>query len=67
VFIDPDAYERLMVHAVKARLSPGLFVEKLINNHCKDWKVQVNSRSKGQSDDRPDPTDPVKLTEEPAD
>jgi hypothetical protein len=48
VFIDPDAYERLMVHSVKAKLMPGLFVEKLINDHCKAWRVQENTTAKSR-------------------
>jgi hypothetical protein len=57
VFIDPDAYERLMVHAVKAKLMPGLFVEKLILDHCKDWRVQDNTAAKSRR--AVDPADPA--------
>jgi hypothetical protein len=49
VFIHPDAYERLMLHSVKARLTPGLFVESLINTHCRAWKIQANGSRRAAS------------------
>jgi hypothetical protein len=54
VFIDPDAHKRLMVHSVYEGLSPGLFVERLINEHCKTWKVQTNAPRKGKKGDQVD-------------
>jgi hypothetical protein len=46
VRISPEAYERLLIHAIKARLSPGDLVTSLIDRHCRDWRVQSN---RGQS------------------
>lgn len=40
--VTPDAYERLLVHAIKARVSPGELVTSLIDQHLKDWRVQAN-------------------------
>lgn len=49
--VTPDAYERLLVHAIKARVSPGELVTSLIDRHLKDWRVQ----SVGvKANDRPD-------------
>jgi hypothetical protein len=66
VFIDPDAHERLMVHSVKAKLSPGLLVERLINEHCKDWRVQANGPNRSKGEDRPSDSGDVTLAGTPA-
>ncbi len=39
VFISAEAHQRLMVNSVMERLSPGLFLEKLINDYCKAWNL----------------------------
>jgi hypothetical protein len=51
VRISPEAYERLLVHAIKARVSPGELVTSLIDRHCRDWRVQSNrGQSTGSAD-----------------
>ena len=39
VCIEQDAYRRLMVNSAMEGLSPGLFLEGLINDHCKAWNL----------------------------
>ena len=56
VFINPDAHKRLMVHSVMKGLSPGLFIEQLINDHCREWRVQANGPSRAKTDDRAEST-----------
>jgi hypothetical protein len=46
VRVTSEAYERLLVHAIKSRVSPGELVTALIDRHLKDWRVQ-DVRSKG--------------------
>ena len=40
VRVKTEAYERLLIHAIKARISPGELVTALIERHLKDWRVQ---------------------------
>jgi hypothetical protein len=63
IFINPDAHRRLMVHSVMSGLSPGLFIEKLIFDHCRTWKVQVNPHGKSKEEDRPNSADDVSQAE----
>jgi hypothetical protein len=58
VYISPDAHRRLMVHAVYEGLSPGLFVERLIEDHCKSWKVQANAATRPGKGGKSRPSDP---------
>jgi hypothetical protein len=44
----------LMLHSLMAGLSPGLFLERLINEHCRSWRVQANSRGSTVPNDRLD-------------
>jgi hypothetical protein len=60
-FVSPEAYNRLMVNATMERTSPGLFLERLLIDHCKDWslptcnKVKKARRAKPDAnEDRPD-------------
>lgn len=50
--ISPDAYRRLGVHAIYAGVTPGKLVERLINDHLREYRVQVNSPA---GSDRPGP------------
>jgi hypothetical protein len=54
-----DSYERLLIHCVKARMEPGQYVSNLIDDHCKTWRVQVNSVVRSVGDDRLDPAGDV--------
>jgi hypothetical protein len=40
-FISPEAYNRLMINATMERTSPGLYLERLLIDHCKDWAIPV--------------------------
>jgi hypothetical protein len=54
VRIKPDAHQRLMIHCVMSGLAPGAFLEKLIETHCRTWKVQANGSARVTADDRLD-------------
>jgi hypothetical protein len=58
--VSEEAAERLLVHAIKARVSPGELVTSLIERGLRDWRVQAN-HVKGN--DRLDTADDVNLTE----
>ena len=51
VRITPEAYERLLVHAIKARMSPGELVTSLIQHGLKDWRIQSTGV---KTNDRPE-------------
>jgi hypothetical protein len=40
-----DAVERLLIHSIKTKMSPGELVTKLIEDHLRQWKIQINSQS----------------------
>lgn len=61
VRISPDALRRLGIHCVMSGTTPGKLVEKLINEHLRDWKVQANSSARVITEDRPQPADSVSL------
>jgi hypothetical protein len=39
VKVTRDAYERLQIHAVKARRPPGELIVELINAHLREWSM----------------------------
>jgi hypothetical protein len=63
VRVSTEAYERLLVHAIKGRISPGELITSLIDRHLKDWRVQ-DVRSK--ETDRPSVAGPVRESESAA-
>jgi hypothetical protein len=44
-----DAYERLLIHSIKNKKSPGELVTELIEDHLRQWKVQSNAASRSAS------------------
>jgi hypothetical protein len=40
--IDAEAYERLLIHAIKGKAQPGAIVSRLIDEHLREWRVQAN-------------------------
>lgn len=64
--LSPDAYRRLGVHAIMGGMTPGKLVEALINQHCREWKVQANSSARVTTDDRPDRSESVGAVTIPA-
>lgn len=42
VKIPSSAYDRLVVHALMSRRSPGEVVAELIESHLRAWRVQAN-------------------------
>lgn len=63
VRVTSEAYERLLVHAIKARVSPGDLVTELIATHCRQYRVQVNSAVRGQSEVSVDPAGEARESE----
>ena len=61
VHISPDALRRLGIHCVMSGLTPGKLVERLINEHLRDWKVQANASARVITEDRPETIDSVSL------
>jgi hypothetical protein len=41
-----EAVERLLIHSIKAKVSPGELVTQLIELHLRQWKVQSNAASR---------------------
>lgn len=37
-----EAYRRLSVHALMAGVTPGKYLERLITEHCREWRIQSN-------------------------
>ena len=44
--------EPVMIHCVMSGLAPGAFLEKLIETHCRTWRVQENGSARVTTDDR---------------
>lgn len=66
VRLSPDAYRRLGVHAIMAGMTPGKLVERLINEHLREWKVQANRAASVAIEDRPESAASVSLANIPA-
>lgn len=45
LFVGHEAYQRLMVNSVMEGLSPGLFLDRLITDHCKAWQMPARGSS----------------------
>lgn len=46
-----ESYRRLVVHALYAGKSQGAFLQELIDTHCRELRVQVNTPRGRPSDD----------------
>jgi hypothetical protein len=55
--LDAEAYERMLIHSIKARVSPGELVTRLISEHCRQWSMPGKISARGNTSDRPDPAD----------
>jgi hypothetical protein len=40
--VDAEAHERLLIHAIKLKESPGAIVSRLIDEHLREYRVQKN-------------------------
>lgn len=49
-----ETYRRLVVHALYAGLSQGAFLDRLIDTHCRELRVQQNPPRGRPSDDSVD-------------
>jgi hypothetical protein len=47
--VTSEAYERLLVHAIKARKSPGELVTELIDSGLREYRVQRNQSARVMS------------------
>ena len=54
VRVTPSAYERLLIHAIKAKRNPGELINELIESHLRAWRVQDNATARGKTNDRHD-------------
>lgn len=61
VRISPAAYQRLMVHCVMRGKSSGELLDALIEDHCREWKVQLNTTGKGNTASQVTPDDRLDL------
>lgn len=64
VRVTTEAYERLLVHALKARKSPGELITELIETHLRQWRVQTNQVNRAASvavHDRLAPSEEINL------
>jgi hypothetical protein len=59
VRVSPRSYERLLIHAIKLKRSPGELMDFLIREHLKRWKVQANNPASARKKDRPKLDGPV--------
>ncbi len=60
VRVSLGAYERLLLHAMKANRAPGELVTELINGHLRAWKVSANNPQALVNRNRPEVVDQVK-------
>ena len=51
VRLNAEAARRLHVHALMAGMTPGQLIERLINDHCREWRVQRNGNDRAKPDD----------------
>lgn len=58
VHLDALAHQRLGVHALMTRESPGAILSRLVNEHLREWHVRANPR---HSSDRPESADLVNI------
>ncbi len=49
--IDAGAYQRLLLHAMMSRETPGAILTRLIDENLRAWRVQANPV---RNNDRPD-------------
>jgi hypothetical protein len=59
-----EAVERLLIHSIKAKVSPGELVTQLIEQHLRQWKVQSNSTARATETGSAKSDDQVEATAE---
>jgi hypothetical protein len=47
--IDVAAYQRLLLHSIMGKEQPGVIVSRLIDAHCRAWKVAPNAPARAMS------------------
>ncbi len=52
VRISPEAHRRLGIHSVMTGMAPGKLVEKLIEEHLREFRVQAIRGDQARSSDR---------------
>ena len=63
VHLSREAHRRLSVHALMGGETPGKIVERLINTHLREWRIQANP---SVSMDRPAHVESISLESLPA-
>lgn len=43
VHIDAGAYQRLLLHAMMSKESPGAIISRLVDENLRAWRVQANT------------------------
>jgi hypothetical protein len=49
--IDCAAYQRLLLHSIMGKEQPGAIVSRLIDQHCRAWKVAPNTPARVMSEE----------------
>jgi hypothetical protein len=50
VRLGAEAAKRLHLHALMADMTPGQLIERLITEHCREWRVQRNGADRAKPD-----------------
>jgi hypothetical protein len=66
VRVTTEAHERLMIHALKARVSPGDLVTELIEAGCRKWAMPADLTARTGRNDRPESAGNANLNGPPA-
>ena len=61
-----EAVERLLIHSIKAKRSPGELVTELIEQHLRQWSMPGKIADRRQSEGSAKPDDQVEATAEKA-
>jgi hypothetical protein len=57
--IDVAAYQRLLLHSIMGKEQPGVIVSRLIDAHCRSWKVAPNVPARVMSEESANLADQV--------
>jgi hypothetical protein len=49
ITIDAEAWERMMIHSIKMRMSAGAVMTEAISHYCKSWGLPANLDGRRQS------------------
>jgi hypothetical protein len=66
VRISGEAYERLLIHALKANKCPGELVTELIDRNLREWRIHSNLAVRITNEDQADLADDTHNSEKEA-